>query len=350
MAAFDFGLIPKGVNSIQSRRQINDFLKDCRLEAKPEKCLICGKKTTRFCNSHSIPKMILKIIAKEGIVLQANELMGLATVDVEKGINSAGTFQFICNDCDSRLFQHYENPECLGQEVLSDCLLAEIALKDVLQVLCKRSVEQELFKKASKDSRISGTEVMLEAQSLDVRDFMEEMRLLQSITVNDFGMFKLMCHMVLPYTVPIAVQSGMVITKDLEGNVINDIYDFSPEIRIQTAHIAVFPFADKTIVLMFYHRRDKNYRGLMHQFNCLSDDDKLCYINYLVFKYTENYYFSPLVKGVLSTNKRLVDLARENDESPNLGFANDLQRLQYKPVEMKEIPNLLSKEFAICMS
>lgn len=51
------------IETIGLRKDINKLLKKARETAKPDKCILCGKTQTSFCNSHSIPHMILKTIA-----------------------------------------------------------------------------------------------------------------------------------------------------------------------------------------------------------------------------------------------------------------------------------------------
>ncbi len=344
---FSFGKIPDGIDEIWAKKQVNYFLKQARMASKPDKCIVCGKQTTRFCNSHSVPRMILRNIAENGQVMQANGLMGADIIDVEKGVNNSGTFQFICQECDSSLFQTYENPDNIRKKKLSDKLLAEIALKDILLMLSKRNIEREIFRKESEMGRVDGVETMFETQSLDERDYRDEMELYLSIDNNSSNCFQVVFQTVLPYVTPIAVQTALVLQYDLEGVEINNIYDYSPDVRMQNIHISVFPLEDSTVVIMFYHKRHKNYRRLLHQFNCLSDEKKLCYINYWIFKYTENYFFSPSFKRKIEENPKLIQLSRENNEFPNLGYVDLMTMLQYEPVKIDEVPNLLKPEYAM---
>ena len=114
-------------------------MKKARENAKPDKCILCGKPQTSFCNSHSIPHMILKTIACEGKVLEPWMLMDeIDVVDLESGIKKSGTFHFICRECDALYFQDYENKEALLNDP-TDKMLAEIALKSMLQMLSKRN-------------------------------------------------------------------------------------------------------------------------------------------------------------------------------------------------------------------
>ena len=64
MPMFD---IPKEIDEIKIKKDINDFMRKIQVETKPEKCILCGKEQTSFCNSHSVPKMVLKNIAKAGL-------------------------------------------------------------------------------------------------------------------------------------------------------------------------------------------------------------------------------------------------------------------------------------------
>ena len=89
--------------------------------------------------------MILKTIACEGKVLEPWMLMDeIDVVDLESGIKKSGTFHFICRECDALYFQDYENKEALLNDP-TDKMLAEIALKSMLQMLSKRNEEIALF-------------------------------------------------------------------------------------------------------------------------------------------------------------------------------------------------------------
>lgn len=68
----------------------------------------------------------------------------------------------------------------------------------------------------------------------------------------------------------------------MEGNILNEIYNFDESVRMQYMHIAVFPLEDESVVLAFYHKRDKLYRQLRHQINSSSQEKVLQYINYLI--------------------------------------------------------------------
>lgn len=73
------------------------------------KCLLCGKNINGFCNSHSVPRMILQQIADQGWVLKTDVSIN-PSKETERGygLKRAGTFHLICSECDKKCFLDYE--------------------------------------------------------------------------------------------------------------------------------------------------------------------------------------------------------------------------------------------------
>ena len=61
-------------------------------------------------------------------------------------------------------------------------------------------------------------------------------------------------------------------------------------------------------------------RDIDRQFNCLSYDKKLEYINNGIFKYTENDFFSTTIKDTLDEDENLQLVFQENNGVGNLGY------------------------------
>lgn len=342
--------IPEGMDIIEIRKKINKLLSQARTAAKPDKCILCGEKKTSFCNSHSVPQLSLKNIAENGMVLHASALMGIDVVDIEKGVNNSGTFHFICNECDNSFFQDYENEQNLKSKP-TDKMLAEIAVKNFLLQLSKRTQEEELYKILQKQfNAYENPEDLAGITSLDVRDFREELQFHKVIAETcSNGEYQILFWKVMPYKIPIAIQSAIALPKDLEGNEINNIFDVSSDVRMQFMHLVVLPLQEESVVLAFYHRRDKLYRKLRHQINCLSEQKILQFLNYLIFAYTENYFISKTIQEVVETDEKLILLGQENNGNPNLGFLgpDNYFGLGYQSIKMDEIPNFLSAEWAL---
>lgn len=77
---------------------------------------------------------------------------------------------------------------------------------------------------------------------------------------------------------------------DFEDDVINDIYNMSPDYHTKEIHIAVFPLEQESIIMLFIDARDKRYRKFYKQLNKLPLEEQLSAINYIIFSYSENVY------------------------------------------------------------
>ena len=180
----------------------------------------------------------------------------------------------------------------------------------------------------------------------DIEDFQNEI-LLHKTAIEDNlkGAYQIIFHEVLPYKTPIAFQGSLTLIRDMYEYSVNDTSNHSKNNRIQKLHLAILPLKEKTMVLAFYHKRDWKYRSLKSQFNSSDRLKKLDFLNYLIFAYTENYYFSPTIKEKIRTNEKLVLLSQELFGEPNLGQYVGVD--SYKRVEPDEIPNFLLEEWAI---
>lgn len=342
--------LPDGTDVIELRKKINKMLSNARNTAKPDSCILCGRKQTSFCNSHSVPQLSLKNIADNGKLYLASALIGIEVVDMEKGVNNSGTFHFICNDCDSKFFQDYENEHNLCYQP-TDKMLAEIAVKNILLQLSKRNQEKEIYRMLQKQfNAYENPEILFGINELDVRDYMEELKFHKDIADNGInGGYQILFCGLLTYKVPIASQSAIVLSTDMEGNAINNVFDMSDNTRMQFMHLAILPLDGKSFIIAFYHKRDKLYKKLWHQFNSSSREKCLQFLNYIVFANTENYFISKTIKSEIENNEKLSLLSQENNGFPRMGFLtpDNLFGMDYHPITISDIPNFLAKEWAI---
>lgn len=346
-------MLEKNIDSdnikINIRKEINRDFNMAKKNIKPEKCILCGKNQTSFCNSHSVPQMALKEISENGKVLQASAVMNFdfEIFDIEKGIRNSGVFNYICKECDSKFFKDYEDPQNLLNEP-NDKILAEIAVKNFLLELNKKAVAKEVCKMNKKI--FINLKDMINILELDYKECLNEILFHKDIVDNNkYGGYQILYWKILPYKIPIATQCAIVLKGDLNGNLINDSFDFSENIRMQFLHLCILPLKEESVVLAFYHKRDKAYRNLRHQFNSISEDKKLQFLNYLIFSYTENYFISKRIENEIKSNGNLQKLSLECNGIPNfgtLGVDNNFG-LGYTPVSYDDIPNFLSSEWAL---
>lgn len=101
---------------------------------------------------------------------------------------------------------------------------------------------------------------------------------------------------------PLAAQCLLSPSHDLWNNEINDLAEIHSD-KLQILHLLVLPLKSTSVILLFYHSKDAVYRQLQNQFNILSYEKKLQYINYLIFAYSSNYFISKVYRLKFSKAK-----------------------------------------------
>lgn len=62
---------------INHKKSVNKRIKDAKKRIKPVKCPLCGRPLGKTCNSHSVPRMILETISKDGYLYNKNKVDNL---------------------------------------------------------------------------------------------------------------------------------------------------------------------------------------------------------------------------------------------------------------------------------
>ena len=331
------------------RKSINKRINDINKIIKPNKCPLCGKQLCRTCNSHSVPRMVLKTLEVNGHLYNKNVVDKLPFIDDEKGLNNSGTFHYICNSCDNTFFSDYENPDNV-HKYPTNKVLTEIAVKNLLFSMEKKAFAAAMIKndlRIRNSGLIINLEEKLKEVNLDYRDYENYLKTFIDIKEDEKNRYKVLFHTVLPYITPVAVQECFTIYKDRQGNSIND-RALGEEGQIQLVHLCIFPYEGSTTVLLFYYDENTSYDILAEQFESSSVETNLRYINYYLFAFCENYYYSEKIRMNLLTNEKIKKISREYcGEEGNFGVNTILETIFYTPVCYDEIPFVLSAEYAL---
>lgn len=338
---------------IEFKKKFSKLSSMSRKEAKGSTCLYCGRPTTNFCNSHSLPASFIRNIAVNGKCYINNEIVDLPIFEKDKGVNNSGTFHLICKECDNMIFKEYETPENYEKE-LTDKMLAQIVLKNYLKKISKRKLEIELYKSAltefvppgsAKKEIKKGIEHINNINKLDLnedlRGFKRAKKVIEKNWKDEYYLFY---YEQLDYCVPIAFQYQVALINDLEGNIINDVYNNDPKYKIQPLNICVFPLKDKSIVMLFIDKNDRRYRPFYKQFRNETLEAKLAIINYIIFRYSEDVYISKSVDKHVLNDKRLKDVAGTTgiQITDSLSEAKRSLNANSEFSAMYEIPNFLT--------
>lgn len=340
---------------IDARKMLGQFIKQAKTQAKHETCLICGEKLP-FCNSHTVPQFCLKNIADNGKVKLFNALVGTELLSVDSGINNAGTFHIICRPCDGTIFQDYENPHAYSNKPSSK-LLNQIALKNVLRDIYKHEIELEMMRNAKKTIHENNPFIaimadryfdgQIKARSLDVKECYD----IFNVAKNNLSVVSPSVHIVsfdqLNYIVPIAFQGMIALITGVNGEVINNQYNYNPDYSVEYLHLAIFPLENSSVIITFSD--DKNSRTLTfeNELKNMSNANRLEIINRIMLWYAEDYFFSPQLPKEVSDE--LEQSARQMQDVVSFNPEKSLKNA-VKDYDLRRdtcLPNLLSQEYAM---
>lgn len=338
-------------NKIEYSKQMGARYAKARKDSKLDHCYYCNKSVSSFCNSHSVPQFCLKRIASDGKVYYANTLIDLPFMRNDQGVKEAGTFQIICRECDSKIFQQYEDPNAY-QTIPSSRILAQIAMKNYLQMIYKRLYESKLYSLLEKETnRKDILDRNQKVISLDLDEYNRSFtRARQGALGGHDDWYYLCYYQKLDYMVPLAFQGGIVLVSDFEDNLVNNIYNFNLTYHPREIHIAVFPLESESVVMLFTDTTTKCYRKFYRQLSKLSLSEQLAAINYIIFSYSENVYMSKRLNEDVLKNQNLINTSKKSSIAiANHPFADALSSaiMEFSLSKRNEIPNLLSKEYAI---
>lgn len=333
-------------DKISINKKLASIQKRCREASRNSTCYTCGSFCTSFCNSHSVPKFCLQNIAVNGFVYYSNTFIDYPMLNNQKGVNEAGTFHIICRNCDSKLFSNYENPDNYSR-IPNDKMLAEIAMKNYLRSISKRQLEIQLYKEIEK---MSGQDVsqMQKVNELDLCDYTKGFEYAKKATQKKWDdNYYLFCYEKLDYVVPMAYQNNVALISDLEGRIINNIYDISANYHIANIHVCVFPLKEHSVIIMFIRDGEKRLRRFCKQFKKLDLNKKLEVINYIVFSYSEDVFFYKGIDRSILENQELEKVSKQTTvavmNNPSINAIERAARA-FDLNKCDTIPNLLKRD------
>lgn len=326
-------------------KKINDLNKHAENSIKPECCPICSKSITSLCKSHSLPAFVLRTIADKGYIKSCKELIGINPKKTYIGVKEAGVFYSICRECDSKYFQDYENPETLA-ETFSPLMMAEIALKCSLFYLHKRYKEKALISLYRKNNlpNLLDSEVI----EMDIEEYKKDYEYdIYHVKKNDSNGYNLGYYKILPYVVPIACQIPIALVLDLNDCLVNDVYYKKPNYKIENCIVCIYPLKDSTIVALFSRNKNNRYRKFFKQLNKLDLDTALEKINYIIFKYSEDFFLSNTLNE--ECVKSILDIVSESGVffTRDKKFKQDFYIENYTLKQSNQLPNLLIEQYAL---
>ncbi len=355
---FDFPPIQVGNEQLATFNKVKGaYQRQAHYESKPKKCILCGQPKTSFCNSHSIPQLCLRRIAVDGEVLSFSSAIGTNLLKERVGINQAGTFRIICNDCDNTYFKDYESPET-WTSTPSQKVMGQIATKICLSELARAREQIPQLLHLGDDFDSEDFIERASVRNIDMKDDYRNLELAMRATEKRARVLKPILFERLPYIAPIAFQIMVNPIADCEGSLINDLLNPDPSYDIEPLYVCVFPMAMETLVLVFRNRKATRYRMLESQLSCQEKSEALQSILRMSIAYSDQIFFSPKIENVLKNSEGIASLARMNIDSlvssdqvmsmqSAKHRARSAGRERYAISRLPEIPHLFEPRYAI---
>lgn len=286
-------------DKIYIRKKYSKFIKEIEKNLVKDNCMICNSSMKSACNSHSIPRFILENISEDGLVTNVNLLNNLEFLDNTDGLKKAGTFRLICRDCDNTVFKEYETPDNYYNKASKE-MLAQIALKNNL---CSFYTKE----KSQKMNEFVDNIYQANIENMDLIECRKEIEYAKKACRGKNNGYYAFYDKELNYSLPVAFQGSITLCFDLEGNVINNIFNLDFKKEMRQIEIAILPFTNKTRIIMFIKNGVKTYRRFYKQFNKLNMNEQLHTLFYMIILYSEFVFYDPKIENDLLKYKNISE-------------------------------------------
>ena len=294
---------------IEFQKFYSGIMKEKRNNNKKSRCFIC-KKEKSFCQSHTIPRFVLKNIAENGKLNNIQVFNYSKLYKDETGIANTNTFFLLCSDCDGSKFQDYENQNNIEQ-LPSQKVMKQIALKTHISRIAKHNKEKKILSEILKiDTTDNLYASLYKEQNIKARlqvantnynyHAKQANTVLKNLNLNN-DIYKCLYYKQLNYVVPYTIQSSSCITVGFGNDIIVDSFDILDINLILDLHFCIFPLEDKSVIFIFCRNDINCYDTLFEEINKKDENQQLQIINFIAFAYFEDIFLHKKI------DKNLID-------------------------------------------
>lgn len=286
----------------------NELMNKALNNTEVKNCIVCNEIEGTIIDSHTVPKFILRNISLTH-EYKSSYQFELPDVENEKlGIKKSGIFRLLCNTCDTELFKTYETEKNYSIPYKEQRILSEMALKNAFKkqydlLLTLNFLEPGIEKNKKAKEAFDYYSYLLHANDNEIQKIWD-------ILESDLGGYKIIYKEYLNYKTPVAAQGHFPYARGFE-----ETYE-SNECVIPWMNIAVLPFSNKTLVVLFTRNDNTIYEGWIKKFGEKSENEKLDVINDMIFTELDDYFIDKdfMVDDLLSL--------RLNDKTSMTEFFN----------------------------
>lgn len=289
-------------------------------------------------------------------VLLKPEILGISTPFSDKEsieTNKASVFYSICPICDQN-FNVYESEDGLlnkNPEELVDSLALKIYLNELFNYELRNFKNTIDYSNLTEEEIISNYynnmgKIEVPTTEIDVRNFKRDLEYAKTSFEKGYGNYKVLYHKILDYTVPVAAQTSIPISYNVDYTRLQNVNALNNK-TLENLLLCVFPLKNKSVIILFYKTTDRLMKKYSKQFKKLTKTEKLNEVFYLLIRYkSANYYFSPLAKDILM-DENIRGVFSMDDTSIVLdGFNLNLSSFENQNWK-RNLPKILSEEYSV---
>lgn len=331
------------MNNVEIYKQISKIKKEANQYTKGKNCALCGKSCTSFCNSHTIPRFVIKKIAQNGKVYNPSMTMNdidlstrLKVFKANPGIEETLTFDSICRECDNKIFSCVENEEVLEKQFDAK-VLNLYALKILLHSQYAKIRDANLINVGGEKHNMSDFANLISMpwffDTLEATGEIEDYK--SAMKNNTYIKHKVIIDEIVYKKINFCCTTELTLPFSYNGKKINDLCSInSYSTRFGGIYTLVLPMKNnRTRVVMYYRRKYSNYDIIQEEFVNMNLEEQLQAISNLLLIYTEEFVYNDNVLKIISSANDIIADDIVNDPNVN-NYLKKIKWLNNKQINM----------------
>lgn len=331
------------MNEIEINKEISKIKKEANQYTKGKNCVLCGKPCSSFCNSHTIPRFVIKNIAENGKVYSPSMTMDYLDIKTRlnvfksnPGVEKTLTFDSICRECDNAVFSCVENEDILEKEFDAK-VLNLYALKILLHSQYSKTRNANFLNIGAEKHHMSDIANLISMPW--VFDMIESTKEIEdyksAIKNNTYIKYKMIIDKIINKKVNFCCTTELTLPFSYNGKRINDLCNINNyTARFGGIYTLVLPMkSNKTRIVMYYRRKYSNYDLVKEEFGKMNVNEQLQAISNLLLIYTEEFVYNDEVLQSIKSARDIITYDIVNDPNVN-NYLRKIEWLNNKKINM----------------
>ncbi|MCF7924810.1 MAG: hypothetical protein K9L64_06890 [Candidatus Izimaplasma sp.] len=182
-------------------------------------------------------------------------------------------------------------------------------LKSSLQELYKKKMSRAFHQNLLKNYISDPNKYKSNSEEVEERNITEYTHMIKKcisiINGENSSEFHVFFETHLPYTSQIACQTLICLEKDIDGTIINDVYNMDKNYNLEDICVCIYPLEQSTLIIGFCLQESKErYDNFFRNFNNQKYNDKIKLLQSIIFSHTEEVYLTKEIHKLILSDKK----------------------------------------------